>query len=265
VNKLTTFPNCSEFEKAARAADRLGIPCTVLSPEPGYRPVGVPAIVVDEIGYGRLLDEAASCFSVSGWVDYHASSLAVPAIESPVYEDDKFGRASIMVLRPCMADGKKLRITAHISGDLTVVFPYMNAMMPQASYNAAGQTFTFMDGHRFIALYPRRIGLAKTDDIIDTWRVLEMLRTRFNECWKDRENITPSSEQRKRPPALEIYTRLPRINCGQCGEKTCMSFALNLWSGQAALARCRPVFGGARPDLADALVEICGGLGVPDR
>jgi len=166
------------------------------------------------------------------------------------------------VLQPCTADLTKLRATAHLSGDLNPVFPYMNTLMRNAFYNSHSQTFTFMDGHRMIAVYPHRVAVAKTNDIVNTWRVLEMIRVRFNECWKNRSGIKPSNELRKRPPALEIYYRLPKINCGKCGEKTCMAFALNLWAGNGVLSRCSPVFNGSHSHLKDALVEISSGLSV---
>jgi ArsR family metal-binding transcriptional regulator len=259
---LTTFPQNAEFEKAVRIAGERAIPHTVISSSPGYGSVGVPAIVIDEEDRARFTGEGASDVVTSGWVDYQPSPLAVPQSEPVEYEEDKFGAASIMVLRPCMADGNKLRITAHISGDLTEVFPYMNALMKTAFYNAQAQTFSFLETCRFITLYPRRIAIAKTDDIVDTWRVLEMLRTRFNECWKSRAAIAPNFERRIRPPALEIYSRLPKINCGGCGEKTCMAFACSLWSSQTAVTRCRPVFEGTHAHLKDALLEICAGLDV---
>lgn len=261
---ITTFPNRAEFEKAARFGDEQNVPYTLISPEPAYALVGTPAMVIDEAEMDRFIGGGGSRFSTSGWVDYHSSSVQVPSSGPRSFEDDKFGRASIMVLRPCMADGKKLRITAHISGDLTEVFPYMNAVDKHAFFSAKAQTFTIMDGQRFITLYPRRIGIAKTDDIIDTWRVLEWLRVRFNECWRDRAGIVPSDAFRKRPPALEIYSRLPKSNCGACGESTCMAFAFRLWSGKGRITECKPVFEGSELRLREALTEICSGLGVGD-
>jgi ArsR family metal-binding transcriptional regulator len=259
---ITTFPNIAEFEKAVRFGDDQKISYRVIHPGQAYALVGMPAIVIEENERDRFLGEGASRFSSSGWVDYHPSPVPVPSVAPPAFNEDKFGHAAIMVLRPCMADGKKLRITAHLSGDLTEVFPYMNAIDKHAFYNAKAHTFTIMDGQRFIALYQRRIGIAKTDDIIDTWRVLEWLRVRFNECWRDRAGIIPSDALRKRPPALEIYARLPKTNCGACGEGTCMAFAFRLWSGKGKIAECKPVFEGSEIRLKDALSEICGGLGV---
>jgi ArsR family metal-binding transcriptional regulator len=259
---LTTFPSAGESEKAKQILEKVSLPHTIIMPGPGFSRVGLPALVIEEEDRGKLLGGGQGAFITSGWVDYRQSSNDVPENNPPLFDEDIFGTVAIMVLQPCTADLTKLRATAHFSGDLSPVFPYMNSLMRDAFYNAHSQTFTFMEGHRMIAVYPHRVAVAKANDIVDTWRVLEMLRVRFNECWQNRANITQSNELRKRPPALEIYYRLPKINCGECGERMCMAFALRLWSGQVSLTQCKPVFGGTHGHLKDALVEICGGLGV---
>jgi hypothetical protein len=38
--------------------------------------------------------------------------------------------------------------------------------------------------------------------------------------------------------AFEIYKKLPKKNCGKCGQKTCMPFAFSLLSGEADLSEC---------------------------
>ena len=37
---------------------------------------------------------------------------------------------------------------------------------------------------------------------------------------------------------LEIYKRLPGINCGKCSAKTCMAFAMKMAKNEAALSEC---------------------------
>ncbi len=44
------------------------------------------------------------------------------------------------------------------------------------------------------------------------------------------------------PSPLDIYKLLPKTNCGKCGEKTCMSFAFKLLSGERKLEECEPLF-----------------------
>jgi ArsR family metal-binding transcriptional regulator len=166
-----------------------------------------------------------------------------------------------MLLAPCVADTEKVRIIAHTSGDLSQVFPYLNAEMQSACYNAHAPNLTFMDGYRMISLYSHRIAVAKPDEIVDAWRTLEMIRLKVNDVWRRRHEIEPCYELRARPPALEIFKRLPRTNCGECGELTCLAFASKVWLGQAAVDKCPPVFGGEYGHLKDALLEICQGLG----
>ena len=201
-------------------------------------------------------------FVCSGWVDYHPAEIGVPDGPPQDFEKDVFGRAAIMVLAPCVADKTKIRLIAHIAGDLAKVFPYMNAVMETASYNKNGPTFTFMEKYRVISLYPNRIAVAKADEIVDAWRVLETLRIWTNETWARRSEIKPSTEMRRKPPILEILKRLPMTNCKQCGELTCMAFACQAHAGMATPSGCKQVFGGEYGHLREALLEICRGLGV---
>ena len=114
-----------------------------------------------------------------------------------------------------------------------------------------------------IGLSPRRITVAKADDVVDAWRVLEAIRRRAGQVWARRADIVPCHERRARPPALELFKRLPRTNCRACGEATCFAFAGTLWRGEAAPTRCLPVFEGEHHHLRDALLDICAALGVP--
>ena len=126
--------------------------------------------------------------------------------------------------------------------------------------------FTYMDGHRMVSLFRDRIGIAKANDIVDAWASLERVRCLANDVWARRAEIEPPRRRpRRRPPALEIYKRLPGTNCGLCGEPTCTAFAWAVWRGDARPDSCSPVFSGDRGELRDALLAICAGLGIPER
>ena len=118
-----------------------------------------------------------------------------------------------------------------------------------------------------ISLYPHRITVAKADDLPDGWRTLEAIRCRVNRVWARRADMEPCFATRRKPPALEVYRRLPALNCQACGEKSCMAFAVRLWSGLAVPTGCTPVFGGAYGHLKEPLLAICAGLGLvrPDQ
>jgi ArsR family metal-binding transcriptional regulator len=261
---VTTFPALCEYEKAVSRLEELGLPHETVSAAPGYARVGAGAVILEAEVRMELESQCGADFVTSGWVEHYPEEGAVPAGRPAEFEDPVFDSCAIMVLAPCVADRTKIRVTAHVAGDLAPAFPYMNAEMPSASYNPNRPSFTFLDGYRMVALYPGRITIAKADGFVDAWRALEGIRARTNETWARRGKIEPSYEMRERPPALEIYRRLPRTNCRACGEKTCLAFAAKLWQGQARLEACGPVFGGDRGELRDALLDICAGLGVSE-
>jgi len=97
----------------------------------------------------------------------------MPDGAAPEEEEACFLQAAIMVLGPCVADETKIRLIAHLKGDLGPVLPYLNAVIPQASYSPTAEILTFMEGYRMIALYRRRITIAKADEIVDGWLTLE--------------------------------------------------------------------------------------------
>lgn len=262
MDALTTFTELKEFERAATLLGRLGVAHTVIFPEPGYANVGCPAIVLADEEKATFLASGGADVMCAGWVDYRPPAHDVPCEAPREFAEDIVGRVAIVVLAPCVADLDRLRLTAHISGDVAEALPYLNAELPQASYVATLPVLTFMGGHRMVSLYRDRIAIAKADDIVDAWASLERVRCLVNDAWSRRGDITPSSELRRRPPALEIYKRLPGTNCKDCGEPTCTAFAWAVWRGVADIYACHPVFDGERGDLKEALLSICSGLGL---
>jgi ArsR family metal-binding transcriptional regulator len=260
--QVTTFPATSELGKAIAGLDALGLAYSAVSAAPGYARVGTGALILDTDTRIALEPRSDAEFVSSGWVEFRPEEWSVPDEQPPAFDEPVFASSAIMVLAPCVADPTKVRVTAHLAGDLAPVFPYVNAEMRSASFNPAGPNLTYLDGYRMIALYPNRITIAKADGVVDAWRVLESIRTTTNAIWERRGDIEPDYETRKRPPALEIYKRLPGTNCRACGQPTCLAFASKLWLGHAHLEACMPVFAGERHDLRDALVDIARGLGV---
>ncbi|MCM8768362.1 MAG: hypothetical protein NC911_01565 [Candidatus Omnitrophica bacterium] len=257
---LTTFARGKDFQEAKRILEEAGIKMEVISPEPGYRQVAQPALVVDDNGRSFLEEEREKA-AQAGWVEYRPTNLSVPDTAPEVFAEDIFGQAAIVLLAPCVADETKIRLIAHLTGNISVALPYLNAVRENASYIKNGPVLTLMEGYRFISLQPLRISIARADDIIDGWRLLEKIRVEINRVWQKRNQIQPSEVLRQRPPALEILKRLPRLNCQACGEKTCIAFAWKVYQGTAKVTECRPVFNGEYSHLKEALLEICRGLG----
>lgn len=259
---ITTFPTRAGFDAARQALDAAGLTYELLPLSEGMDWLAAPGLIMTTEVRGALAEAAGDGVSFSGWVDYRPMEGEPERGVVAELETDIFGRAAVTVLTPCVADERKIRIIAELKGDLGPVFPYLNSVIPGACYAREAETLTYIDGHRMIVLYPRRIAMAKPDNLVDAWLRLEGIRSLANATWARRDAMTPSYVMRKKPPALEILRRLPGTNCGLCGEMTCMAFALRLWGGEARLEDCTPVFVPEQAAHLAALNEICRGLGV---
>ena len=173
------------------------------------------------------------------------------------YEEDFFNRAkeyriaesnseflksiTLCYVAPCMADEKKIRLIGYFNRDITEVLPYLNAVIKGASYNKDASTLTYAKEQRLINLYNIKITIAKADDIIDAWHILDEIKVLINNIYKNRENIKPNYEEKVKVTALQIYGWLPKTNCRACGEATCLAFACRLLLGEQKLSKCAPL------------------------
>lgn len=262
MDALTTFADRREFERVSGSLDEAGIPYTVISPDPACARVACPAVVLSEEAKASFLGGPGADVMTPGRVDYRGPARHVPDESPREFAEDILGRVAIVLLAPCVADPDRLRLIAHLGGDLAEALPYLNAELPQGSYVVALPVLTFMDGPRMVSVFRDRIAVAKAGDIVDAWTALERVRVLVNDVWERRAQITPSFELRQRPSALEILKRLPGTNCKACGQATCMAFAWAVWRGEAEPRLCAPVFEGERGDLKEALLTICSGLGI---
>jgi ArsR family metal-binding transcriptional regulator len=258
---IMAFPRLDEFHTAKMKLDELNLSYQIIYPPLGYENIAVPAIVFEQEVYAELIKSCGGTFVFSGCVDYNEPLNPIEENQEDSFAD-VFGKAYIMVLTPCVADETKIRIIAHLSEDMSKLLPYLNTYMQTASYNDDTQSLTFMEQHRLITIYKNRIAIARADDITDAWRMIAKIRSLINTVNQQIDSMQPTYEMRKKPPALEIYNHLPKINCGQCQQKTCMAFAFALHSGKANPFACKPIFEGDYKQLTDAFMEICSKIGM---
>lgn len=157
----------------------------------------------------------------------------------------------------CIAERDKIRLKAGLTSDITEVLPYLNTVIKNAMYNKYAPLLSFTRDFRLIVLYPQSLTMAKAVDRTDAGKVLGWIKDLINNTWENRASITPNYEKKVRPTVPQFYSWLPRTNCGECGEVSCLAFATLMLTGKQSLENCRPLF---TPEYAPKREAITGVL-----
>jgi ArsR family metal-binding transcriptional regulator len=146
-----------------------------------------------------------------------------------------------VVLPPCDYERETVNVIGRFAEDISPVMPYLNAIQPKALYNRSADILRFrFEGHQ-VTLQPHEMaagGLADADEAIE---MLARLQRLINDTWERRDAITPSTVERKRLKALDVYRLLPGTNCQACGEASCFVFANKLAARQVEVTLCAPL------------------------
>jgi len=157
---------------------------------------------------------------------------------------------SISLLRtiPCLAAPGRIIVHARPNRLLDEVIPYLATLPGVISYNPFTCILTFRRQPGFMTLHTDKAYLTQVKDAAEGLVLLEALKDAINAVWDNRATLSPVTRLRSAPHHLDIWSLLPRTNCKQCGELTCLAFAVELVKRHRALDECPPL-------LADSLFE----------
>jgi ArsR family metal-binding transcriptional regulator len=130
------------------------------------------------------------------------------------------------IFRPeCNPSFQSLHCIAHLDQDITEAIPYLNATLGGSEYLKDPPAVTFRIQDKLITVHPREIAVNALRDEEEADKILEWMKREINDAWENREKITPSYQGEPKPKILEILKLLPKTNCRECGQPTCMVFA----------------------------------------
>ena len=147
-----------------------------------------------------------------------------------------------LVLSDCCPSSQEVNALVDLSEDISEVLPYLNTVLKGLQYDQDGKVLTVKSGGRLITFRPRQIAVAKLEDENEARSVIEELKEIVNETYVNRDHIKPTYTSRPTPRPLDIYKLLPGNNCKECGEPTCMAFALKLVNDEVKLIQCQLLF-----------------------
>lgn len=138
----------------------------------------------------------------------------------------------------CMPGAMAIHCFAHLDQDVREAIPHLNAVLGGFTYVKDPPTVTFQAQGKLITVHPRKIAINALKDEAEAKKIVEWLKREINDAWENRDNIEPSYESAPRPSILEILKLLPKTNCKECGQPTCMVFATQVADGAKGPEDC---------------------------
>ena len=161
------------------------------------------------------------------------------------------------IFRPeCNPSFQSLHCIAHLDHDISEALPYLNAVLGGFEYLKNPPAVTFRIQGKLITVHPREIAINALRDEEESDKILEWLKREINEAWEKRGEIEPKYAGAPKPKILEILKLLPRTNCRECGEPTCMVFATKMAEGAKGPEGCPPLKEEKRLNLANYMGQF---------
>jgi ArsR family metal-binding transcriptional regulator len=142
---------------------------------------------------------------------------------------------------PCLAEPGKLIVIGKPDQPLSEVIPYLATLPGVIAYNPETLTLTFRRPSGFMTLYPDKIYITQVMNADEGLELLAALKEAVNAVWEQRSSLIAVTASKRAPRHLDIWELLPRSNCRQCGEATCLAFAVGLLQHTHILNECPPL------------------------
>lgn len=154
------------------------------------------------------------------------------------------------VFRPeCRPEAHSVQCIVHLDQDIGDVIPYLNTVLGGFQYTKEPPSVSFRVQGKLIAVHPRKIAVNALKEEGEEDRILEWLIQEINDTWERRAEIEPRFEGAPKPKIMEILRLLPKSNCRECGQPTCMVFATQAAEGGRGPGDCPQLEGESRSKL----------------
>ena len=156
----------------------------------------------------------------------------------------------------CGSDAQTKDMIVHLNQDISEVIPYLNTVLGGFLCTKDPPSVSVKLNGKLVVIYPREICVNAPGDRSQGEQIIEWLQQKINDTWEHRAEIEPRFESAPKPKVLEILRLLPKTNCGECGQLTCMVFASLIAEGDKNLDDCPPLDGEEKTKLAEYLGQF---------
>ncbi len=156
----------------------------------------------------------------------------------------------------CNSGALSLHCFAHLDEDVGEALPYLNSVLGGFGYIEDPPSLTLKTSGKLITIHSRKIAVNALQDREQAEKIVSWLQREINSAWDNRDKIAPSRTGIRLPAMLDILKLLPKTNCGECGEATCMVFAVRVAEGAKEYSACPALDGAAGKKLAAYLSQF---------
>lgn len=164
----------------------------------------------------------------------------------------------------CMPGAMIVQCFAHLDQDVSDALPFINAELGGFGYIKDPPSVTFRLHGKLLTVHGDKIAVNALKDEAEARKIIEWLKREINAVWEQRGSIVPRYEGMPRPQVIRILACLPKTNCRECGEATCMVFATRVAEGIKGSGDC-PLLEAEAKDALDAYMQpfAVGDDGIP--
>ena len=135
----------------------------------------------------------------------------------------------LKIVRPeCNHSFTSVFCYVNFTENIKEVLPYLNANLGGFEYIIEPPSVTFKVHGKLITVHQKQIAINALKDEEEAAKIAGWMVREINETWKNRDEIVPTTDTPKKISMPEILKNLPNTNCKECGEPTCMVFAVRL-------------------------------------
>jgi ArsR family metal-binding transcriptional regulator len=207
-------------------------------------------------------DLAGRGLKVCGIIPHYPTKREIPQANAlDVSWREIIGDLELVSIRRSLTDPARLRCQMTSGLDLSFIIPFMAQLIRGGVFHPDKPLLAFEEERRLIALSGRDIVISRADDLTDFWIVLRTLVELIISAWDNQHTIEPETQSRQGIGTVELFRRLPGLNCGQCQRQTCMEFATGLLTRSCSVEECTPIMDGD-PQYLTSLLWLLGALGL---
>lgn len=156
----------------------------------------------------------------------------------------------------CQSDAMGVHCFAHLGQDVSEAIPYLNSVLGGFEYLSDPPAVTFKSYGKLISVHGKKIAVNALTSAEEAEKIIAWLKDEINTVWEQKDEIEPCYTGMPRLGIMEILKLLPKTNCRECNEPTCMVFATMIAEGAKGPNDCPQIGHMEKEQLTDYISQF---------